>query len=654
MKVLVWILCCVGLFAGHSAHADTLLAKDGSFYPRLVKLAANKGANGHLIASFDRASGAEIHESVDQGKTWSHVGTIEVASDPWHCCSTLYEVPRKLAGGALKKGTLLWATSTINGNQHAIRLYRSTDRGRHWSFLATAATGSTGLWEPEFSIDAKGRLLMFYSSEEYQGAGYNQLIAHRVSTDGGVSWGADVFDVAVSDGKVKRPGMPVVRKLPDGRYVMSYEICGWDCDVYIRSSSDGSHWGDPAWMGVRVQSTSGNHFAHAPTVSWVADGSPNGRLLVIGQVLQRNSDNATVAGTNGRTYMFSTQGPDGPWTEAATPLHSPSDGSNPCTNYSSQLVGATDGRSVIQLANVGCAMYAGVAPLDNPVADGVYRLVSKNGGRVLDVAGCSAADGANVEQWDWLGGGCQRWKLHNLGNGDYTVTAQHSGQALDVADCSQVAGANVRQWPSNGADCQKWRIEPVGDGYYRLVTRHSGQVLDVAGCSRANGANVQQWTWLGGDCQRWALERVSANAVATGSYKIIARHSGQVLDVDACSLDDGGNVQQWPWNGAACQIWNVAPTADGFYELKSRHSGKALDLADGGLPNGTDVRQWTANGSPAQRWSIEDVGGGYVRLVNKGSLRVLDVAGCSLADGANVWQWDWLGGDCQRWQMVVP
>ena len=45
------------------------------------------------------------------------------------------------------------------------------------------------------------------------------------------------------------------------------------------------------------------------------------------------------------------------------------------------------------------------------VETGYYRIVSKNGGKVLDVAGCSTVDGANVQQYQWLGGDCQRWAL---------------------------------------------------------------------------------------------------------------------------------------------------------------------------------------------------------------------------------------------------
>lgn len=657
----VW---AAGVLATGSAFAapPIQLSNQDSYYPRLVRLEANGTANGRLIATYDFAGiTSPVYESTDQGATWAQVGTVAAPSpDDWHCCSTLYEMPA--ASGGTAKGTLLWATTSRSGAAGSysfkIRLFRSTDLGRHWTLLSTPVTGKVGTWEPEFTIDAKGRLLMFYSSEEYQAQGYNQLLAHRVSTDGGVTWGPDVFDVAVPDG-VKRPGMATVRKLPNGRYVMGYEICGLGCDTYIRSSSNGSKWGDPTSLGTRVVSTAGNHFAHAPTVSWADDGSKNGRLMVIGQVLVRNADNKT-AEANGRVYFFNTRNGKGDWTEAATPLVTPSDGLGPCTNYSSQLqaLPSADGKPstmrLLQMSNVECRAHLAATPLNNPVNDGVYRLVAKHSGQVLDVAGCDTANNANVAQWPWLGGDCQRWNLTNQGNGEYTLVAQHSGMALDVTGCSTQAGGDVRQATPSDAACQRWKLDPVGDGWYRLIAKHSGLVLDVDGCSTTNGANVQQWTWMDNNCQRWKLERVSANHLANGSYRLTAKHSGQALQVTGCSASDGAFVQQWPWSGATCQIWQATATADGFYEFTPRVStAQRLDVKDGVLLAGGAVRQWPSNGADPQRWSVESVGSGNFRLVNKRSGRVLDVDGCSQTQGTKVQQWDWLGGDCQRWQFTA-
>ena len=56
-----------------------------------------------------------------------------------------------------------------------------------------------------------------------------------------------------------------------------------------------------------------------------------------------------------------------------------------------------------------------------------------------------------------------------------------------------------------GGDNQKFRPEPTGHGYRKLVAKHSGKVLDVNGLSTANGAEIIQWDWWGGQNQQWRL-----------------------------------------------------------------------------------------------------------------------------------------------------
>lgn len=487
---VLFALLCWLLDAG----AAVTLGNQTSFYPRMLRLSAN----AHLVASFDYGNTqSTIWDSADNGASWTQIATINLG-DPGHCCSGLYETPQ---------GALLWTTSTTNGSVHTIKIYRSTDQGHTWSLLSTPVTGSTGVWEAEFATDSSGRLVMYYSSEEYKGSGYNQLIAERISNDGGVTWSSDTIVVGVSDGNVQRPGMPLVARLPNGSYVMTYEVCGGsNCDAFIRTSSDAVNWGVPSNLGTRIESTSGNHFTQTPTVRWYNDGSANGRLLVTGMVLRRNADNGVAAG-NGRTYMFNTNNGIGPWTEGATPQAAATNGgSDVCNGYSTQLLPSTNGAQLYELVNVGCSIKFAAGPMNNPVASGIYTLISKNSGLALDVNACSTLAGANVQQWTPNGANCQRWNVQNQGNGDYVLTSVNSGLALDVNACSTANGGNVQQWTPNGAACQAWRPEPVGDGYFRLVSKNSGLVLDVDACSTAPGGNVQQWQWLGGDCQRWKLQ----------------------------------------------------------------------------------------------------------------------------------------------------
>ena len=58
--LLLFILCT-------ASAQETLLEDVTSFYPRLVRLAANGSANGRLIASFDVIGVGHIYQSTNDG-----------------------------------------------------------------------------------------------------------------------------------------------------------------------------------------------------------------------------------------------------------------------------------------------------------------------------------------------------------------------------------------------------------------------------------------------------------------------------------------------------------------------------------------------------------------------------------------------------------
>jgi hypothetical protein len=130
-------------------------------------------------------------------------------------------------------------------------------------------------------------------------------------------------------------------------------------------------------------------------------------------------------------------------------------------------------------------------------------LFAKHSDRVIDVKGISTANGAEIIQWDWWGGGNQRWRLEPVGGGYVRIVAQHSGKVLDVSGISMANGARLVQWEWWGGDNQKFRPEVYGIGELTLTAKHSGKVIEVAGMNESNGALIQQWDWWGGANQRW-------------------------------------------------------------------------------------------------------------------------------------------------------
>ncbi|GHH73859.1 hypothetical protein GCM10018793_13500 [Streptomyces sulfonofaciens] len=204
-----------------------------------MRLEHSGAADGRILAAvvtFDGGDGlGAVYESTDDGGSFHQVGTV---GDPAAsgglglCCATLYELPRRVGG--LAAGTLLWAASVgqdAPDRRMAIRVFRSTDQGRRWSYLSTVATASNdrGLWEPEFSLDARGNLVCHYS-DETDGVHSQKLVAARSSD--GLTWSGHHDTVASdlgSDRRRRTAGTASTRRRSPGhpRRAIPGEGCCW-------------------------------------------------------------------------------------------------------------------------------------------------------------------------------------------------------------------------------------------------------------------------------------------------------------------------------------------------------------------------------------------------------------------------------------------
>lgn len=332
------------------------LMKGTALYPRAVRLKHSGSANGRIVASVVSFTGqgrgiGAVLDSTDGGKSFNRIGKVtDPKADEGLCCNTLYELPRRV--GDLAAGTLLWSASVgqDGGDERrmTVPLWASTDHGHTWHKLATVATSKNfgGLWEPELAVAADGRLVLYISDESQ--SGHSQVLAAATSDDGS-RW-TKLRNVVAADDPDLRPGMPTVRRLPRGSYVMSYEICGPGeaCRQRTRSSADGVHWGSAKRLGTRVRTRSGQGFRHAPTIHWYDDGTRRGRLVTVGQILS-TADNEDASG-NGST-VFSTGGtPKGRWQSGPAPVRISKPYDNYCPNYSSDLVPMPVRENLLELA----------------------------------------------------------------------------------------------------------------------------------------------------------------------------------------------------------------------------------------------------------------------------------------------------------------
>jgi alpha-L-fucosidase len=141
-------------------------------------------------------------------------------------------------------------------------------------------------------------------------------------------------------------------------------------------------------------------------------------------------------------------------------------------------------------------------------------------------------------------------------------------------------------------------------------------------------------------------------AADLGSYRLVNRKSGKVLEVSGASGADGAAVVQWPWSGGTNQQWKLVPNTDGSYRLSNVRSGKVLDSPNGSA-QGAGLDQWTDTDSSNQWWKLVPATSGYYRLVNVGNGWCADVKDASTADGARVIQWPSTGGTNQEWQVTA-
>lgn len=491
------------------AHAATGTLLTGStLYPRVVRLQHNAGFNGMLVAS----TNGIIFQSTNNGASWNLIGPVPtISGSSEYCCATLYELPQQV--GALAAGTLMFAaTYTVNGTP-AIEVYTSTNQGLSWSYHSTPVQrgdSSHGLWEPEFEVANDGALVMFWSDETDPCC--SQKLA-QIRTYNGQTW-QDQSNTVASTVPSDRPGMATVSKLPNGHFFMSYELCGpAACTVFYRTSTDGWNFGDPTHTGTKIATASGQYLEHAPVNVWSPSViSSTGAIVLVGQVMYES--NGSVSSYNGKVLFVNTNVDGaGNWYTINAPVQVPTAYDNYCPNYSSALLPATDGSSILELAsdynNGGCITYYGSESWNNLPADGSTHAFHnlQNTALCLDDTGWGTTNNTSAELWDCNGLAVQNWTVHAEGGGWYSIQNQYSGLCVDNTGGSTTPGNKVTLWGCVGNANQAWLFMDLGNGTYKLMNQASGSLmLDDTGGSTTHGTQLQIWTDNGLPPQQWQLD----------------------------------------------------------------------------------------------------------------------------------------------------
>lgn len=291
----------------------------------------------------------------------------------------------------------------------------------------------------------------------------------------------------------------------------------------------------------------------------------------------------------------------------------------------------------------------GVNNSNNLLSDGIYKIVSKNSNKVMEVQNSSTSDEGNVVQNTWNGGNNQKWKVIEISKGVYKIANLNSNKVLDVASVSFNDGANIFQYSFLDGKNQKWFVNQTENGFFKIQSVNSGKVIDVEGFSTNDGANISQYQFTGTDNQLWKFELV--NELPTGMYRIIARHSGKSLEVKSGGTLNGDSIKVSQYMGYNYQNWKIETTGDGYYKILSDKSGKGIDVYAGSTANGAQLIQGDYLGGDNQKWSLVTIDGGFYKIMAKHSGKLLEVGGGSTDDGANGKQWEDLNLANQQWKL---
>jgi hypothetical protein len=141
----------------------------------------------------------------------------------------------------------------------------------------------------------------------------------------------------------------------------------------------------------------------------------------------------------------------------------------------------------------------------------------------------------------------------------FAIVSEKSNKALDVPSGSPEDALPIQQYTFNGGQNQRWNLVRYSDQpFFQIVSVATAKVLTVLDTSLEDGAQVCQFSPSDNPGQAWKLVLVGVRSEGAGllfAFKIVAVHSGKVLDVRGASTEDHAVIQQYSDNGGANQIW---------------------------------------------------------------------------------------------------
>jgi hypothetical protein len=628
----------------------------GTTYAKIIVLKNSGAANGTQLVTFDQLvlkNGVQvypIYRSTNNGTSWTHVTDVNPSATFPALTRTaqpfLFEVTQTT--GDLAAGTILLAGMIMPEDRSSSRLvvYKSTNQGTSWSYLSTIDTGgpavydpsptstTTTVWEPSLIIDGNGGLAAYYSDERQKANGVLQAVSYRRSTDGGKTWGS-LVNVSAPTNRSDRPGMITVTKLPNGRYLATFEVVNRPSQsnntapVYYKTSNDGLNWGTTTSIGNPIRLADGRGIGSSPYVTWVPSGGPKGMVVVASK--WSLDANGTIDG--GQNFYVNYNLGEGPWERlpmAVTYDASDTQGGS-FTGFAQGIDVSVDGRTLYQATNVENLqsdlndIRVGSIPLDAQQyeaenaarndASVVSHVQASNGSKIGNINNAGSyveftvnvpAAGAytmNVRYDNGFGSTATHNVSVNGGTASsisYPATVDWNRFNWAQKSVTLNAGNNTIRFAkgTNFAEIDVLHLyrSAALDPVFQIANRNSGKYLEVLGASTADGAAVGQWGDTNNATQRWTV--TGGNTV-----QLVNRNSGKLLEIPSAQTADGVDAVQWGPTGSATQSWTAA-TSGGWWTFANANSGKLLEITGCSTTDGAVAQQWTSNGAACQQWRL--------------------------------------------------
>ncbi|CAK7213017.1 hypothetical protein SEUCBS140593_001703 [Sporothrix eucalyptigena] len=544
---------------------DPPVDNEANVYARVIQLQHTGSAslNGKLLATWEHwyttgddstvANGTAgsfiIRESTDGGDTWSTLATvIDTDTGPGHPFAQFwqpffFEFPATL--GNHPAGTLLLVGNLVPQNKTTTNFYtwRSTDHGQTWTRVGgiwqQGGAPGAGIWEPFLYLDKQNRLVAVFSDER-DNTTHSQMLVHVVSDDGGETWGEVVRDVA-SAAQTDRPGMASVALMDNGKYLMSYEVCGRpNCPIHTKTSTDGVTWG-AGDVGAAVVTEDGLYAGSSPYTVW----DPSTQQLALASHAVWDVATDTMAAEFHRAVFTNNQYGSGTWSWSPAPWYVNNASAACNSNYSPNLLVQPSTKSIRYTAPASegstglCSERTGAAPV------GVlpYTADFASNGQLgwINFGGNWAVDGETYGTTT-VGNVDARAVTGSSGWANYTISAD----AIIVGSAGGVVGLNARIIaPMNGLNNFKGYTAAINSFTGNLtVSREAHAMVVLESVAHPGGIVADTWYHLSFTANGYELKATLTSASGTSNVTYTTVDNSYPQGMAGLLVNDGAGSFQ--------------------------------------------------------------------------------------------------------------